>query len=449
MRHPILALAFASLVTLPTAARAESLLPPDPVLAGYLADALHDNLALRQRRLSVDEAQAALAQVRAQWLPTLNLEARASERWGAVLDLGQLVNPAYAALNQLVGRPAFPTDLEVALPLKRETKLVATQPLFAPALWFAKGVRAEEAAVERARWQGFARQLRAEVQTAYYQHGRARALVDLLDQTRGLLDENLRVSKLLLANGKATEDAVHRARAELSELDQKREEADAGVEATRRYLNFLAGRALDTPVPAPPVPAVAMPAHVDERGTAREELTALAAGRRAAGQAARLARSAYLPTLALAGEYGFQGDSYDFSLDRDYLVVSLVLRWNLFGGGGDRARVRQAELAATRLDTQEQELRRQIALQVRQAWRAADTARHAIAASADRVESTRASYALVSRRYAAGMAPPIELLDARTALTRAEVDRISSSYELAIKLVELERVAALAPEVTP
>ena len=66
-----------------------------------------------------------------------------------------------------------------------------------------------------------------------------------------------------------------------------------------------------------------------------------------------------------------------------------------------------------------------------------------------RVQSTRASYALVSRRYAAGAAPPVELLDARTALTRAEVDRVSSSYELAIKLVELERVAALAPEVTP
>jgi outer membrane protein TolC len=445
MRHLPLVL----LLALPTAARAESLLPPDPVLAGYLADALHGNLGLRQRRLSVDEARAALAQVRAQWLPTLNLEARASERWGAVLDLGQLVNPAYAALNQLVGRPAFPTDLEVALPLKRETKLVATQPLFAPALYFASGVRQEELAVEQARWQGVARQLRAEVQTAYYQHGRVRAVVELLDQTRALLEENLRVSQLLLANGKATEDAVHRARAELSELIQRREEADAGVEATRRYLNFLTGNPLDAPVPRPPVPAAVSLRPLDSRGSAREELVALAAGRRAAGHAARLAKSAYLPTLALAGEYGFQGDSYDFSLDRDYLVVSLVLRWNLFGGGGDRARVRQAQLVGERLATQDQELRRQIDLQVRQAWRAADTVRRAIDASADRVESTRASYALVSRRYAAGAAPPVELLDARTALTRAEVDRISSRYELAIKLVELERVAALAPEVTP
>jgi outer membrane protein len=192
-----------------------------------------------------------------------------------------------------------------------------------------------------------------------------------------------------------------------------------------------------------------VPAVRADAGAGREELTALAAARRVAGQAARLARIAYLPTLAAAGEYGFQGDHYDFSLDRDYLVVSLVLRWNLFSGLGDRARVRQAERAADRLATREEELRRQIALQTRQAWRAAETARRAITTSGDRVASTRASYDIVSRRYAAGAAPQIELLDAQTALTRAEVDQITSTYELAIKLAELERVAALAPEAIP
>ena len=84
MRHLLLLVVLA----LPTVARAESLLPPDPVLAGYVSDALKSNLALRQRRLSLEEAQSVLAQVRAQWLPTLGLEARASEHWGAVLDLG-------------------------------------------------------------------------------------------------------------------------------------------------------------------------------------------------------------------------------------------------------------------------------------------------------------------------------------------------------------------------
>ena len=147
--------------------------PTDPVLEGYLEAALRSNLALRQQRLSVDESLAVLAQARAQFLPTVSLEARASKRYGAVLDLGDLVNPAYATLNQLLGSQAFPTDIEVALPFGRETRLVATQPLFAPALLHQHALRRDEAAATRARWQTFARQLRADVQTAYFQHGRA------------------------------------------------------------------------------------------------------------------------------------------------------------------------------------------------------------------------------------------------------------------------------------
>ena len=94
-------------MTLPLVAvlvAAESLLPPDPARVGYVEEALAGNLALRQRRISVEEAAAALAQARAQFFPSIGLEARASERYGAVLDLGHLVNPAYATLNQLLGR---------------------------------------------------------------------------------------------------------------------------------------------------------------------------------------------------------------------------------------------------------------------------------------------------------------------------------------------------------
>jgi outer membrane protein TolC len=430
------------------------LLPPDSQRASYVQEALANNLALKQKRISVEEAMAVVAQARAQFFPTLTFDARASRRYGAVLDLGQLVNPAYASLNQLLGQQAFPTDVHVALPFERETKVVATQPVFAPALIFQNRLRRHERQAELAHWQAFARQLRAEVQTAYFQYGRALELVGLLARTQVLLEENLRVTQLLRDTGKVTEDAVLRARAEVSELSLRRNEAADGQDAARRYLNFLVNRDLDAEAPTtiPVASPSAMPISkeaAEQNGNAREELSALAAGQRAAGAATGLAKSNYWPTLALAAEYGFQGDTYDFSSDRDYLIVSAVLRWNLWNGLGDWSKARQAELNGQRLATQEQELRRQIALQIRQAWRAAETARRAIDSAADRVRSVRGSYEIVSRRYANGAVPPVELLDARTALTRAEVDQVFARYELAIKLVELERVAALAPEVTP
>src|SRR5204863_8851532 len=92
-----------------------------------------------------------------------------------------------------------------------------------------------------------------------------------------------------------------------------------------------------------------------------------------------------------------------------------------------------------RLALAEQELRGRIEMEVRRAFRAARTARAAIDQLGPRVDSTRASYDIVARRYAAGSAPPIELLDARTARTRAELDQILARYDFAAKLVELER----------
>jgi len=431
-----------------------SLLPADPIREKYVKEALAGNLALRQRHLSVEEAATVLAQARAQFFPSVNLEARASERYGNVLDFGPLVNPAYRQLNDLAGQQLFPTDIHLALPFKRETKVVVTQPLLAPGLVAQYALRRDQATSEQVGWEVLARQVRADVQTAYFQHGRAVRLEALLGETRKLLEEVLRVSTLLVKEGKVTEDAVFRARAELSGLDVQRDQATDAVAASRHYLNFLCNAPLDQPVPTPGTVAVpeALPVGEDaavSRGDNRHELTAVAAGQRAASAAAALARSAYLPTLGAVAEYGFQGDRYDFSPDKDYLILSLVLRWNLWNGLGDRARVRQAELQQAKLSLAQQELRQQIAMQVRQAWRAADSARRAIAQVHDRMVSSESAYEIVSRKYAAGGAPAVDLLEARTTRTRAEVDQIFANYDFAIRLVELERVAALDDGSTP
>jgi len=49
----------------------------------------------------------------------------------------------------------------------------------------------------------------------------------------------------------------------------------------------------------------------------------------------------------------------------------------------------------------------------------------------------------VQRRYEEGLATPIEFLDARTALTGAELNRVVTVHTYAIRWVELERAAAL------
>src|SRR5687768_11078452 len=108
----------------PVAAQA----PSDP-LGAIVAEALRNNLGLAQESLAVTRAEAGLRDARGRFFPTLSLETRYSQLSG-VLNLGDFVNPAYAALNQITGSNRFPTDLDVTIPFKHESRARLVQPLF-------------------------------------------------------------------------------------------------------------------------------------------------------------------------------------------------------------------------------------------------------------------------------------------------------------------------------
>jgi outer membrane protein TolC len=176
---------------------------------------------------------------------------------------------------------------------------------------------------------------------------------------------------------------------------------------------------------------------------AREELRQVDAGVHAAQAAGRAATAAFLPSVSLALDYGFQGPDLAFRSSNDFWLASVVVSWNLFNGGRDAARRSQAGYEADRARNERQDLADRIALQVRTAHEAATVARSAIATADTRLEAARRTFELVRRRYEEGVATPIEFVDARTAYTNAQLNRVVTAYRYAIRWVELERAAAL------
>jgi outer membrane protein TolC len=156
-----------------------------------------------------------------------------------------------------------------------------------------------------------------------------------------------------------------------------------------------------------------------------------------------LATAAFLPAVALALDYGFQGRDVRFNGDHDFWTASVAVSWNLFNGGQDAARRQGARADAERLRARLEEAEDLVRLDVRQAFEAAVVARDAIATAEARLVAARRTFELVSRRYQEGLATPVELLDARTTLTSAELNRVVTLYRFAIHRVDLERAAAL------
>ncbi len=423
-------------------------------LNDYVRLALKQNPGFKQHALLVAERDAAVGAARGLYLPNATLNARYSRTNGNVLNLGDLVNPAFAALNQVVGRSRFPTNVDFSLPLRQETTVRLTQPIFQPEIVHVVRIATSLADAQQAQRDAAARQLVADVRAAYLQLLKARRAAEIYEATESLLQENLRVSERLVANGSATPNVVLRARAELSDIQQQRAEALRLVAAAGEAFNFRIGRSLTESVEVLPDSALdidSLPA-LDEvlrvAALGRAELRQLEHARAAAAAERRLAQARFLPSLAVALDYGVQGRDYRFGSRDDFALVSLVASWNLFNGGQDAARVQVASLAMARYETQRADVAQAVLLEARTAWHATRVARSAIQTARERLTSARRTFELVRRRRDEGLASQLEFLDARSALTSAELNLVITTYDYYLRRVELDRAAAL-DRITP
>jgi len=426
------------------------------ILEQYIHEALSQNLALKQEEIALQQSLAALKEARGQFLPSLSIQARYSRAGGGRtfdFPVGDLVNPIYRTLNEMLQQPRFPENLpnERVRFLRKEehdTRLRAVQPLFQPAILHNYKIRANLKAMAEAQRNLFGRQLVADIKTAYFTYLKTVKVVELYGATQELLQENLRVSNSLFENGKVTRDAIYRAQAELSTLLQQKAEAERDRDIASAYFNFLLNRPLGERIAVADSGLSAVQDQsplrlLTERALhRRDELRQLQSAAAAAENGAKLNRAAFYPGISLVFDYGFEGEKYRFTGSDDYWMASVVVQWNLFNGFSDKAKIQQSTLQKRKIETQLRNLENLIRFQVREAKRNVEVARETVVAARDRLMSAEKSFELVAKKYRQGMASQIEFLDARATFTGAGVNAIVSDYDLYIRQAELEKVTA-------
>lgn len=419
----------------------------------YVRLGLDAAFSQRQQAIQLDLAGARRREVLGNALPKVELSSTRTEVGGNVVDIGRFINPAYAALNQLLGQPAFPTDVSFRLPFRQQSFVRLTQPVFAPQAWFGAQAASRAEDAQRLARDGASRDVERDIRLAWLQWQRARQGVAVYDAAVPLAEEALRVSERLVQAGVRTPDAVLSARADLSAVRQERAQVAQQVDAAARWLNHLVARPLQAPVEGDSLASPMAPAPLDEllrdavRG--REELRQLDAAARASESQRRSAQSTFLPTLAVAFDYGIQGQDYGWRGDKEFRIATIVAQWNVLNGAADRARVQQATLQRRALDAQHDEVSSLVAMQVRTAHDAVVVALQAIASATDRRVASERAYALLRRRYDEGLATPIELLEARREATAAALNLVITTTDYHARRIELDRAAAPAPRSQP
>ncbi len=452
--HQLLTVLSAAALLLPAQPAKAQPTPAQPaptaaqILDELVRTALERNLALQRQRLNTDQGASGVRQARGVLLPTLAVDARYSE-FSGVVNIGDFINPAYAALNQLIGENRFPTNVAATLPFRQETRLRATQVVFNQGAIEQWRLARTLHGVTRAQQELAARQIASDVQLAWLGYAASTRVVDVYKSSLDVLAENERVADRLFNNGQGTVDAVYRARADRAELAQELANAEQQRDAARRVLNLMLDRDPDVDITVVDDSSLVRALPTDRLATLRdalakrEEAQQAALGVDAASRQIKLASSAFLPSVALAADWGVQGDQYRFDGSGNVAVASLVLQWNLFNGGQDAARREQATLEKRKAELTQREAERSITLQVAQAWDAAQVAERSLGTAAARLEAARRSFTLVSRRYDEGLAPHVEYVAARAAFTQAELNAVLTRFSYAARRVELERAAAL------
>ena len=178
----------------------------------------------------------------------------------------------------------------------------------------------------------------------------------------------------------------------------------------------------------------------------RPELRQLRLSAQFAEKQGAAARAALYPQFGLRG--AFEADRQEFIRKGGAnWTIGATMRWNLFNGYADRARIAESSYAAAAARAQERRADAGVRLEVRRAWanlRAADERIKVASASVNRAEE---SLRIIKNRFETGLTTVTDLLRNETALLDARTRRLSAVYEQRLAAAALELAAgSLSPD---
>jgi len=182
---------------------------------------------------------------------------------------------------------------------------------------------------------------------------------------------------------------------------------------------------------------------------ARTELKSFESQRRASDQLIATARRGHLPDLNFDASYGrrHQSDEIDRNNNRHLntfplqpaWAVGLVLNVPIFDGFRTTQRVEETLHNYYNVKAQEEDRRQLIALEVEQSYLRVVETQERIKANESATTAAKENLDLAQGRYQVGVGSIIEVTDAETLYTEAQINYVRSIYEYKIADAQLAR----------
>ena len=186
---------------------------------------------------------------------------------------------------------------------------------------------------------------------------------------------------------------------------------------------------------------------IDDALAERQEWKALAAQIKAAEYQKKASQDSRLPSLRFDGDFSYFGSSGNTALPTYTYQASVNMP--LFTGGRIHAEIVRADLEIRKLEQQKDDLRNQIALDVKTALLNLQSARSECQVANLGVQLSKEEVDQARDRFKAGVANNIEVIQAQDSLSRANDNQIAALYrfnqaraDLARSMGQMEKVYA-------
>jgi TolC family type I secretion outer membrane protein len=159
----------------------------------------------------------------------------------------------------------------------------------------------------------------------------------------------------------------------------------------------------------------------------------------------QVASSGYKPEASVFANYGWRNSMFTNRLDelRDGWTIGATMNWALFDGMLTHGKVTQARAQLQEANLDYADTRRQVELEVRQAYSDYLQTLELIEAQKKTVEEAEESLRLAEARFRAGTGTQLDVLSAQTALTDARSNEVQALHDYNVALATLERATGM------
>jgi outer membrane protein TolC len=409
-------------------------------LEAAVEDALSHNASLRGARAGAAEATERVGEARAGWLPRLSF----TETWQ------RSDQPVFVFSSLLASRQFTAAHFAIDALNHPDSTGFFRSSIGAEQLIFDGG--RQRSAIESAR-------LRSDISTLAVDEASA-SLVTAATETYGRIliaeagaraaraavqsaQEDLARAERRRDAGMATDADVLALEAQVATLRQREIDSQADAAIAKAELNRLTGSPIDRSYqvaePLASVDTSVMPvsAALAEADANRPELRRAAAAIKLADAERKSVRTSVIPQVAAQAAFDLSGT--DFNTRAQSWIVGGELRWNFSLGGADLARLRAASHVQTRAAADADDVRARVQLEVVTAVRRLEAARARQAVGRAAVDQARERQRIIRDRFDAGVAGVIDVLQASSALTEAEAQRVAAVVDTINSDAQLRR----------